>query len=152
MTSAELKQALHCHIYSGECSQCPLKGKMLFECEPEVAQAALDYIEKLEQKNNELRLRLQDTKYPFAIGEKAYTIEQTDGMPKVVEREILGVEKLLSYFGECVAVKVKVNENDIDPYGCLYIAIEKYNEDWWTDRDTAENSLKKFIDNINERK
>lgn len=147
MTSAELKQALHCHIYSGECSQCPLKGKMLFECEPEAAQAALDYIEKLEQKNAELRLRLQDTKYPFAIGDKVYTIEERGGMPQVVEREIIGIEKISSYNGECMVIKVKVDKNDIDPYGGLFLSIQHYNKDWWLDKAVAEQELTQLIGN-----
>lgn len=59
MTSAELKQALHCHIYSGECSQCPLKGKMYAVCSKELETEVLNYIDELEQRTKKAERALQ---------------------------------------------------------------------------------------------
>lgn len=53
MTPAELKQAIRCHIYSisGDCSQCPLKGKMYAVCSKELETEVLNYIDELEKKS-----------------------------------------------------------------------------------------------------
>lgn len=61
MTPAELKQALRCHIYSigGDCSQCPLQGKMYAVCSKELETEVLNYIDELESRvkkaENELK-------------------------------------------------------------------------------------------------
>lgn len=72
MTSAELKQALHCHIYSGECSQCPLKGKMYAVCSKELEMEVLSYIDELERRAKKAEMSLQ---IAFDLGELCAPIE-----------------------------------------------------------------------------
>lgn len=61
MTPAELKQALRCHIYSisGDCSQCPLKGKMYAVCSKELETEVLNYIDELEWRAKKAERALQ---------------------------------------------------------------------------------------------
>lgn len=72
MTSAELKQALHCHIYSGECSQCPLKGKMYAVCSKELEMKVLRYIDELERRAKKAEMGLQ---IAFDLGELCAPME-----------------------------------------------------------------------------
>lgn len=129
------------------CKNCPYNDGS--PCITNLHLDTLKYIESLKQKNAELRLRLDKTLFPFAIGDKAYTIEERGGMPQVVEREIIGIEKIRSYNGECIVVKVKVDKNDIDPYGGLFLSIQHYNKDWWLDKAVAEKELNKLTGNNN---
>lgn len=72
MTSAELKQALHCHIYSGECSQCSLKGKMYAVCSKELETEVLNYIDELERRAKKAEMALQ---IAFDLGELCAPME-----------------------------------------------------------------------------
>lgn len=114
------------------CKNCPYN-----DGSPCITNLHLDTLKYIE--------RLKANALPFKIGDKAYVLYDIEGVPTIIEREIVGIKKLEDEDGYYMCAIVSGNKRDEIGTADWYFLMEYYNKEWWTDKAIAEQELKKLI-------
>lgn len=135
MTDEQIEQALNqCTFGISKETRC--KDCSYNDGSPCITNLHLDTLKYIE--------RLKANALPFKIGDKAYVLYDIEGVPAIIEREIVGVKRIEYNDGYGYAICAIVR--NVDNHNCtLYYDMDFYNKEWWTDKAIAEQELKKLI-------